>query len=111
MSGGAGYVLSKEAVRRFVTVGLPNPNFCLEDHSGKPDLRMGQCLQSINVMAGDSRDSDARSRFFPFKPWFHIGESPDPNYWYWNDIFYKSEKVNCNEKFISYIMHINFFIY
>ncbi len=54
MSGGAGYVLSKEALRRFVE-GF-STKVCTHTTSVE-DLAMGQCLEKMGVVAGDSRDT------------------------------------------------------
>ena len=57
MSGGAGYVLSKEALRRFATRGLKDKTgiTCRTDDGGAEDLEMGKCMEGLGVKAGDSR--------------------------------------------------------
>lgn len=42
MSGGAGYVLSKEALRRFVEQAVPDKEKCSGGISGAEDLEMGK---------------------------------------------------------------------
>ena len=51
MSGGAGYVLSKEALYRFVNIGLKDKSgtYCRKDPHGPEDLQMGKCLENLNV--------------------------------------------------------------
>ena len=68
MSGGAGYVLSKEALRRFVLDGLTNSEICKGSPHGVEDGEIGKCMEKLNVPAGDTRDSRGRGRFFPFVP-------------------------------------------
>ncbi|XP_005170092.1 glycoprotein-N-acetylgalactosamine 3-beta-galactosyltransferase 1 isoform X1 [Danio rerio] len=65
MSGGAGYVLSKEALRRFVkgfADGLCTHTTELED------VGMGQCMEKMKVEMGDSRDVFGRQVFHPYPP-------------------------------------------
>ena len=94
MSGGAGYVLSREAVTRFVKEALPNPYKCRMDAEGAEDLEMGLCLDHVGVYAGDSRDSMGREKFHPFIPEHHLipGLIPHDN-WYWSYNWYPQKSV------------------
>ncbi|KAG9269747.1 glycoprotein-N-acetylgalactosamine 3-beta-galactosyltransferase 1-A-like [Astyanax mexicanus] len=85
MSGGAGYVLSKEALRRFVE-GF-STKVCTHTTSVE-DLAMGQCLEKMGVLAGDSRDSLHRETFHPFVPEHHLTGKFSKSFWYWNYCFY-----------------------
>ena len=69
MSGGAGYVLSKEALKRFATQALKDNNICkVNDDKGMEDVEMGNCLKAVGVHNEDSRDNLGRFRFLPFTP-------------------------------------------
>ena len=94
MSGGAGYVLSKEAVVRFVKDGLQNPYKCRPDPGGAEDLEIGLCLSHVGVYAGDSRDSLGRETFHPFVPEHLLipGLIPSDN-WFWQYNWYKPKAV------------------
>jgi len=56
MSGGAGYVLSRGTLRRFVQQSIASNTdtvFCKAyDNSGSEDLEFGNCVQNIGVTAG-----------------------------------------------------------
>ncbi|KAL1137736.1 hypothetical protein AAG570_009432 [Ranatra chinensis] len=105
MSGGAGYVLSKEALKRFVEDALPDEKNCRSDAGGAEDVEMGKCLEAVGVQAMDTRDSLGRGRFFPFVPEHHLipGHS-DPNFWYWKWIYYPSSEglECCSDNAISF---------
>ncbi|KAK1801884.1 hypothetical protein P4O66_022511, partial [Electrophorus voltai] len=85
MSGGAGYVLSKEALRRFVE-GF-RTKVCTHTTSVE-DLAMGQCLEKMGVLAGDSRDTLHRETFHPFVPEHHLTGRFSKTFWYWNYCYY-----------------------
>ncbi|XP_057658309.1 glycoprotein-N-acetylgalactosamine 3-beta-galactosyltransferase 1-like isoform X2 [Diorhabda carinulata] len=105
MSGGAGYILSREAVRRFIELGLPNKNKCRQDNNGAEDVEMGKCLESVDVIAGDSRDPENRGRFFPFSPEHHlIPGHVDKSFWYWSYIYYNETPglECCSDNAISF---------
>ena len=91
-----GYVLSREALDRFVNVALKgkgNNGHCkIKEDTGVEDAEMGHCLESVNVEAGDSRDKEGRGRFFPFVPEHHVISSIPPD-WYWQYIYYPVDKV------------------
>ncbi|KAJ8731602.1 hypothetical protein PYW07_004766 [Mythimna separata] len=104
MSGGAGYVLSREALDRFVNKALPTPTLCRDDDHGAEDVEMGKCLDKIGVRAMDSRDEHQRGRFFPFVPNDHLFPNKDKDFWYWNYIFYPTDEGLdcCSDHAISF---------
>ncbi|KAH1015857.1 hypothetical protein HUJ04_007177 [Dendroctonus ponderosae] len=104
MSGGAGYVLSKEALRRFVKEALPNPLKCKEDNTGAEDAEMGKCLEAVGVEAGDSRDNEGRSTFLPlFATDFLNLKAMKKDFWFWSYSYYpfKSGMDCCSDNLIS----------
>ncbi|XP_026205781.1 glycoprotein-N-acetylgalactosamine 3-beta-galactosyltransferase 1-B [Anabas testudineus] len=93
MSGGAGYVLSREALRRFVE-GFKSKQ-CTHTTSVE-DLAMGQCMEKVGVLAGDSRDTAHRETFHPFVPEQHLTAKFPKSFWYWSYCYYPiSEGPNC----------------
>lgn len=78
-SGGAGYVLSKEALKRLNSQG-DDPNICRPD-GGAEDAEMGLCMEKLGVKTMNSTDALGRSRFHCFDPETHMfGGYPD---WYY----------------------------
>ncbi|OQV22943.1 Glycoprotein-N-acetylgalactosamine 3-beta-galactosyltransferase 1 [Hypsibius exemplaris] len=105
MSGGAGYVLSRAALRRFVEDGLEKHR--CRNVSFAEDVEMGRCMQKLKVPAGDSRDSLKRNRFFPFLPSTHLAPSLHrrlESSWYWKRLFYpeKEGAECCSSSAISF---------
>ena len=90
MSGGAGYVLSKEALRRFVAAFASGT--CTHT-SAVEDLALGQCLEKVGVEAGDSRDTRGRETFHPFPPESHLTDKFSESFWYWSYCYYPVVEV------------------
>lgn len=59
-SGGAEYVMSREALKR---LGNKQTGLCHED----ADVEVGRCLQLLGVESGDARDAFGRNRFLCFE--------------------------------------------
>jgi len=77
-SGGAGYVLSREALSRLITRGK-DPKVCRQD-GGDEDMEIGRCLEKLGVKTSDPSDALGRSRFHCFEPEKHLyGNVP---WWY-----------------------------
>ncbi|NWH68878.1 C1GTB galactosyltransferase, partial [Geococcyx californianus] len=85
MSGGAGYVLSKEALRRLVAAFATGT--CVHT-SPVEDLALGQCLEKVGVEAGDSRDTLGRETFHPFPPETHLTHKFSQSFWYRSYCYY-----------------------
>lgn len=103
MSGGAGYVLSKEALRRFVE-GF-RTKVCTHT-TPVEDLALGQCLEKMGVLAGDSRDTLQRETFHPFVPEHHLTGKFSKSFWYWSYCYYPIVEASlCNSLFCSQCSH------
>lgn len=80
MSGGAGYVLSKEALRRFVK-GFDTGECTF--YSDLEDVAMGKCMETMKVEPADSRDVKGRQTFHPYPPdYYLIRQPPRPRPWF-----------------------------
>ncbi|CAG7837697.1 unnamed protein product [Allacma fusca] len=90
MSGGAGYVLSKESLIRFATISLHDYSHCYDGHGGPEDWQIGTCLQAVGVQAMDSRDRIERlDRFMPLDPIFLVNmKNKTQLSWYFDRSYY-----------------------
>ncbi|XP_060085085.1 glycoprotein-N-acetylgalactosamine 3-beta-galactosyltransferase 1-like [Ylistrum balloti] len=76
MSGGAGYVINKQALKQVVERGFKF-NHCRED-GGDEDVEIGKCLQASNVTVFSSLDKFQRETFHTDSPWEHtLGLQPE----------------------------------
>lgn len=101
MSGGAGYVLSKEALYRFMKFGFSNSSICSNRNYGYEDVELGRCLQAVGVVAGDSRDEHGLNRFIPYSP---FQAYPEPPEWYLPHPFYKLANVRPSNALNNYFL-------
>ncbi|CRL06198.1 CLUMA_CG018901, isoform A [Clunio marinus] len=111
---GSGYVLSREAVRRFNEDALPDDYKCWNGTEGNEDVEIGKCLANVGVLAGDSRDDLNRSRFLPFPPEGLLRDLYGET-WLDNATFYEIKKgiECCSSNVISfhYITHNQMYVF
>lgn len=98
-------MLSRAALKRFGEEAIVpgHPGDCKEsEDTSAEDVDMGKCMEAIGVLAGDSRDSLGRGRFFPFIPEHHvIPGHVSKDFWYWKYIYYPAEEVSVGHFFCT----------
>jgi len=110
MSGGGGYVLSRDALRRLNLFALNSTTTC-KLNGDSEDLQIGHCLQDVGVIAGDTRDFQGHHRFLPISPFnvipfIAIGSWTDGYFFYKPNVRFAFEKIFtltfCNLKFMYF---------
>ncbi len=70
---------------------------------------MGKCLESVGVIAADTRDRRGRYRFLPTEPAYHLMQTQaDRYFWFWEMIYYPAKNVmrmKMSEHFLKRIFY------
>jgi glycoprotein-N-acetylgalactosamine 3-beta-galactosyltransferase len=97
VSGGAGYVLSRNALTRLVNIALQGKSKHGEcnytKNMGNEDIEIGRCLESVDVHVGDTKDNFGRSRFH---------REPPTHTSYFNKWSAKKGMTCCSDRAISF---------
>ena len=102
-SGGAGYVFSRETLRRFGKL-LKDPARCALK-SVAEDVEVGKCLANEEVYPGDTRDSLGRETFHPLPPVQHLIQGYlAEDFWIWSRNYhpFKDGPDCCSDESITY---------
>ncbi|XP_068208587.1 glycoprotein-N-acetylgalactosamine 3-beta-galactosyltransferase 1-like [Palaemon carinicauda] len=68
MTGGAGYVLSRGALKIYGDTSYHNDSICQNKPFGSEDVTLGRCLKKSGILFGDSRDELGKHRFHQHLP-------------------------------------------
>uniref|UniRef100_A0A0N5CAZ8 N-acetylgalactosaminide beta-1,3-galactosyltransferase n=1 Tax=Strongyloides papillosus TaxID=174720 RepID=A0A0N5CAZ8_STREA len=68
LSGGAGYVMSKESVKLLVEKGLDSPEYCRQADEAYDDVEVGNCFKNLGVNLTGSVDVKGKPLFNANRP-------------------------------------------
>lgn len=96
-SGGAGYILSKAAIKKVVEDGiLSETSPCLRGDIGNEDVNVGNCLGRVGVVHGNDADDDGKPRLLIFSAGIMLNMdrvSPRDG-WIWKYVYHKPKFVS-----------------
>ncbi|GAB6027659.1 hypothetical protein CHUAL_001900 [Chamberlinius hualienensis] len=105
MDGGAGYILSKEAFKRFTEQALPTKREgCDRAASGNEDLELAKCIVAVDVNVADSIDYEGKQRFFHLAVDDLLQPSFELPRWYWKKMWHTHSlgKDCCSKSIIGF---------
>ncbi|XP_016936808.3 glycoprotein-N-acetylgalactosamine 3-beta-galactosyltransferase 1 [Drosophila suzukii] len=108
MSGGSGYVLSREALRIFAE-GQNDTTKCRQEDDHAEDVEMGRCLFNLGVKAGDSRDGQLRNRFYPVAPFVALlSGNMGLDFWLYKYAYYNARScMDCLSEYPVAFHYVN----
>ncbi|XP_033243416.1 glycoprotein-N-acetylgalactosamine 3-beta-galactosyltransferase 1 [Drosophila miranda] len=90
----SGYVISHEALRRYVDLGRdPKDDHCQHLEGFTEELELSRCLSHVGVTVVDSRDEDGNETFMPVPMSHHFLEGYDNISWLKNLTYHKVDKA------------------
>ncbi|KAK9501664.1 hypothetical protein O3M35_012348 [Rhynocoris fuscipes] len=106
LAGGAGYVLSKTTLRKFITEALPDYDKCQFSDIGDEDVEISKCMENIGVKVRNTRDSIGKERFFQIPTELILSNVSDNKalLWYNNRSYYPPLQGHncCSDAAISF---------
>jgi hypothetical protein len=97
--------MSRAAIQRFLEAGQLS---CQRDDSEYGDAALGECMERLGIIAGDTRDYDGRQRFICGTLEDQMFVDPDPQDWSNLYEFYEAKKVGLTEQSVTVRQYMTF---